>query len=745
MLEDLKRRVWTIAVTVLALMFSILVPVAIKCSEYADMVDQWNVTQVKRMTENIVDLLGVNGFAITLLMAAAVLWAVSGFQYLHNGRKVDFYHSIPVKRHVLFITRYVNGILVPAVMYLIFLVPSVILAYRIGVDTEAIGMIPWQVFGMNMVYYSLLYTVTVIAMMLTGSIVVALLGTCVFCGYVPAVTWLIRCYYDLWFHTYYETEESLQGFYQVIRYSSPISNYMYTVYDYIEGKPVLGCVIGAAVVTMILAAIAYLLYRKRASEAAGKAMAFYKTRMPIKVLMVIPMALASGMIFFELRDTIAWLIFGTVCGVVLVHCTMEIIYHFDFRRLFTNKLHLTGCLAVSVVLSLAGYYDWYGYDSWLPDEGNIQDAAVISGYLDHWVTYGKPSAPNENSGYIYWEYEGSNAYQLREMHLTDIYSVMEIAKRGVEAEVRWGAKEQSSIDQISFIVQYRMTDGKIAIRRYSIPMDDNMWAVYDAIHDSAEYKRGTYPILSQTAAQTVEVYYQQYNQIKALDLDHEEAAYFLEVYQKEWEKLTMDTRRKELPIATIQFRTREMQDAINHNMAYDHNSGDLSNRCYYPIYPSFIRTLELLEQKGIVPGKLDEQTLSTIQLYYRDEYWAKEYDVELTGLEGITKTFTEAEDLQALGQALVYQDYHNMNSFYQVDMIDNADASASFRHETEANKHAEMYGVTDERYYGFYLDANALSEELMEKYDLINLDENARRDELTEVVRVEVNSAPTWY
>lgn len=741
MLEDLKRRVWTIALTLLAMMFSILVPVAIKCSEYSDMISEWNASQIKRMTANIVELLGVNGFAIFFLVVAAVLWAVSGFQYLHNSKKVDFYHSIPVKRHVLFVARYLNGILVPAAAYLVFLVPAVILAYKTGLDAEAIGMIPWQMFGINMVYYSLLYTVTVIAMMLTGNVVVALLGTGVFCGYIPAVTWLVRCYYSLWFHTYYETEESMKGFYQVIRYSSPVSNYMYTLTDFMEEKPVLAVTVGAAVVTVILAVAAYLIYRGRASEAAGKAMAFKKTRMPIKVLIVIPVALASGMIFFELRDTLAWLIFGTVCGVILVHCTMEIIYHFDFRKLFHNKLHLAGCMVVSVALSMAGYYDWFDYDSWLPDGGKIQDAAVILAYQDDWVTYGKPSKPNENSGYIYWEYEDSNEYRLKEMHLTDIYSVMEIAKRGVEAGQQLKANEQTKDGWRRFIVRYRMTDGKVATRRYSIPMDAAMWDLFDTIHDSTEYKKGTYPILNQTAAQTAGVYYQQYNQVEALELSHEEMAHLLEVYQKEWEMLDMDTRRKELPIATIQFRTHEVQEAIDHNILFERYSSDLSNRCYYPIYPSFTYTWEFLEQKGIVPAKLDAQVLSTIQLYYRDKYWAEDAGIQLTGLEGITKTFRESEDLQVLGQALVYQDYHNMNSFYQVDMVDNVDISASFRHETEANKNSETYGVVDERYYGFYLDANRLDAEQMEHYKLVNLEQNAQRGGAKEAVYVELNSS----
>ena len=103
MKEDLKRRVWTIALTILGLVFTILIPTAIKCSEFMEESPTWNVTTRRRMINNILELLGVNGMAVTVLLVASVVWAVSGFHYLHNSKKVDFYHSIPVKRHVLFL------------------------------------------------------------------------------------------------------------------------------------------------------------------------------------------------------------------------------------------------------------------------------------------------------------------------------------------------------------------------------------------------------------------------------------------------------------------------------------------------------------------------------------------------------------------------------------------------------------------------------------------------------------------
>lgn len=712
MLEDLKRRVWTIALTILSMMFSILIPVAIKCSEYTEKVDGWSVDQKRRMVSNIVELLGMNGFVVFFLVVSAVLWAVSGFQYLHNSKKVDFYHSVPVKRHVLFITKYLNGILVPAVTYLVFLVPSVFLAYRTGIGNDAIGMIPWEAFGINVIYYSLIYTTTVVAMMMTGNLVVALLGTGVFCGYLPAVVALTRAYHSMWFHTFYEEKEQMEKFYRLIKYSSPFSNYMYAISDYAEKKLSWGMLVGAGVVTILLAVLSYVLYRIRPSEAAGKAMAFKKTKMPIKVLIVVPVALACGMLFYALRDTILWLIFGTVCGVILVHCLMEIIYHFDFRKLFSNKIHLAGCMVVSIVLSLAGYYDWYGYDSWIPDAGMLEDAAMVMGYDDDWVTYGAVSEPN-SIGARYWEYESMDEYVFANMHLTDLYSVMEISKKGVESDqfLRQGGEYGNNYTM--FLVQFRMKDGKKAVRRYRIPLDGETREIRALIHDSHEYKEGILPILKQTAAETAKVNFQQYDYVKNVEMKYDEMAQLLDVYKKELEGLTMDIRTKELPIGTIQFMTQEVKEACESNYKLNRYGNDLENRCYYPVYPSFTRTLEILEDKGIVPMELNDTTISNIQIYYYERYDVDES--ELTGYEGKRMDYKEEQDIQALLPALCYHDYYHMNPYYPLEIVPNVEVSAEVEHPERVQDEKNLY---NEYYFGFYLDKRCLSEETLKAYGL---------------------------
>ncbi|MFR2692053.1 MAG: hypothetical protein ACLTBV_14010 [Enterocloster bolteae] len=58
-------------------------------------------------------------------------------------------------------------------------------------------------------------------------------------------------------------------------------------------------------------------------------------------------------------------------SVVLTHCIVEIIYHFDFEKMFSHRLQLGLCLAAGILVFLSFRYDWYGYDSYIPSEEKV--------------------------------------------------------------------------------------------------------------------------------------------------------------------------------------------------------------------------------------------------------------------------------------------------------------------------------------------------------------------------------------
>ena len=82
---------------------------------------------------------------------------------------------------------------------------------------------------------------------------------------------------------------------------------------------------------------------------------------------------------------------------------------------------------------------------------------------------------------------------------------------------------------------------------------------------------------------------------------------------------TLESRRKELPLGTIQFRTVQMEEAMKWNQA-EHPYEGLEDRCYYPVYPSFARTLEALEEAGISPKLMNEDIIESVAVYHYAVY-----------------------------------------------------------------------------------------------------------------------------
>ncbi len=730
MREDLKRRVWTIALSVLGLVFTLLVPVALKSSAYlAALKEGINSYEKAANIRRLVNMLGINGAVIAVLLVLAVVWAVSGFHYLHISRQVDFYHSIPVKRHVLFLSSYFNGLLVPAAIYLVIQAGSAALILRTGIGASVIGTLPWKMFLLNTLYYAMIYTTAIIAVMMTGNLIISLLGTLVFLAWGPAVTALIVGYRSMWFHTICETTKESMMWMRIISNSSPFANYMSALEYFQEGELTALRIIGAVIVTILLTVLAGFLYRIRPSEAAGRAMAFSRTQTPIKLLIALPVAVVFGIFFYQLRSTLAWGIFGSICGSFLTCCLMEIIYHFDFRKLLFNWIQMAACGAVSVLLLLAGIYDWYGFDSYLPKATDVKSASVNMGYTEDWVTYGQPRLQEDYQGRTTysWNYVGQREYQYENMELSDIYSVMELAKRGVDADRNYRKNKRESwqiglydnSEMSIFVVHFRLNNGREVRRLYRIPLDmEGMRDLMTVIHDSKEYKKGTYPILLQSAADTSSVYFQQYNQVEKLELDSEERARLLAIYQKELEELTMETRKKEVPAATIQFRTLSLDQAVEVNRAAAGNVYEgLENRCFYPIYPSFTRTLAALQEAGVHVSELNGDVLSEINIQY---YAVLEDETEraISAYEEQPVSYVEKEDIDALAPALLFRDYMDMNAYYEADCADNVYVTVVF-----AGPRTNQYQDRTRTMVNCRVDLNLLSQEEVRRFGFLRYED----------------------
>lgn len=625
MKEDTKRHLWVPALISLVFFFSYPVWTAFMLSEYfsSDRISGWDDLAIGmadaklRAVERFMEWTAAkNGFMVFLMIGFAVLCGVAVFSYLHSRQKTDFYHSLPIRRECLFAVSYLNGVLYTAVPYLInLLIAALILQVRVGYAISWGAIITGYL--VHMVFYILLYSVVIVAVMLTGNTIVGLLGSAVFFLWGPLIGLMKYEYQATYFRTFYRGA----GFpTELINYSSPASWYIYAVSK--NGGMGLKVAVTALVAALITAG-AVILYKMRPSEAAGRAMAFKKSQAAIKILLVVPIALFGSLLLYELKNSDGWSIFGLFCAMMISYCVIEIIYNFDFRKLFSHKSHLLICTVLSAAIVVFFRFDLAKYDSYIPSADKIESTGVYSYYLDHDALNGYHVEPElfyddwQEKHYITWNSD-SEEDLVSDMKLVNTADVLALAQQGIKDTL--GDKtnahysgyrtsyemnedgENQKVIYGSVLIQYHLKNGKNVLRNYYLNMTKSETLI-DSIYAQKEYKETTYPILTMAASDVAGINYQEYGQLSHVKFpDETMKSKLLASYQEELSNLDNQIRREQEPIAGIQFKTKEVQEMIDTLRKEDGRFYDFNNYYYYPIYPSFKKTISLLKECGIDAG-----------------------------------------------------------------------------------------------------------------------------------------------
>ena len=111
---------------------------------------------------------------------------------------------------------------------------------------------------------------------------------------------------------------------------------------------------------------------------AGKAMAFPKTKPFIRILIVVPMAIYTGMMLYTLSISIRkeWIIIGIVIGAALFHGIIECIYRFDVRGLWAYKKQMFFSMGAALLIVGFFWLDFLGYDSYLPEKTQLSSILI---------------------------------------------------------------------------------------------------------------------------------------------------------------------------------------------------------------------------------------------------------------------------------------------------------------------------------------------------------------------------------
>ena len=383
MIEDLRHRIWMIALSCLASFMAMPVFFLLLKQDWDRRIINWypevgwNIEEykVEAILEFFNEYLTITGGVV--LGVGALIVGIFGFRFVFSKKMVDLYHSIPITRKQLFFIHYLNG-------FLIWFVPMIMGAAVCALMSLAfIGdFVAWMstlatliVTVSNLVLtFLMIYHLAIVAVMLSGNVLNTLLNGTIISFAALAAYGMIEVFMGTYFETYYSLfDENVKN----IIWASPIPGAIYQLMMRCTGYEMVPFVLNMVVMLALLIA-GFLLYICRPSELAEQGMKIKAVQILFKSVITI-LAGMAGWIFFGLltnTSSIGWTVFGTVLASVLVYGILDIIFNMDFKAFFKNKMQMLLTTVAAILIGFTFLFDWVGFDTYVPDKDQIAEMGI---------------------------------------------------------------------------------------------------------------------------------------------------------------------------------------------------------------------------------------------------------------------------------------------------------------------------------------------------------------------------------
>ena len=576
----------------------------------------------------------------TLALGVTAAW--NGFSWLHSQNRVDLYHSLPVKREKLFLIHVLIGAADYVIPALIWFVLSCAVAGVKGVFTlqTAAGLFSNWVLGLIFCLYA--FAIATLAMMLTGRLLTGILGTVVFFFLDILIGMIVIGFQSAFYDTMIGTRSGLaSGIGPAVL--SPLNLTFRAFWNWYGGDGWKLAMMALAAAVLLLV-ISMLIYKKRPSEAAGKAMTFFGAGECIKVVLTVTAALVFGLFVGEATGEASdfWMIFGILLGYVFIYALIQMIYTLDIRRCFAGKAAFAAGLLIAFGIWAGFRFDLTGYDKYLPAQDEIESIAVS---VDHQVSC------------LY----DSNIYEdLRLEHAQmpcddETYAAL---KQFVNASLAYHKTNMQEAEGLWKQVRVRLKNGRTYTRGYSMYRKDVEQELL-SLYGKREYREATWPVLAAEEEQLLgmkvycnselisdDAYYESpMPDPEGNVMEQEDAGRLFAAIKKDFASGDPAVFLREMPNALIQCQMDLSEAGFGefpswHDITFvGGNAEEKIWTAAVPVFPSFTETEKVLKELGIEPVRVPKAEDVT-----KIEIWS---DERVTGTE-VLETVTDKAQIRQM-------------------------------------------------------------------------------------------------
>ncbi|MDD6326101.1 MAG: DUF6449 domain-containing protein [Lachnospiraceae bacterium] len=497
-----KQLIWLTALQAVA--FTLVVPLFVLMNMAATLEDQktaWVDADAKVMLDVLSTSIGLDRYPdVMLALIFGAVAALGAFSYVHSREKLDFYHSLPLRRERFFLVRSVAVVETYAWTYALALAFGLLIGVLYHAFSGKVLLEVAVTFGRNLLFFCCSYAATLVAVMLTGKLLTTICALAVFFGYLPMLLIVVIGYFvDSFLTTCMNTEWLwMSNSSQTLKFTSPWAFCMLWGNGREVGAvgvtgqwPSITGICQLVAITVLLFCLALVLYRYRKSEAAGNALAFHRLEGVIKILIAVPVALICAILIHSVIPSALWELAAILISGTLFCLLMEFIYRWDIRQILMHKWHIAVSVGLALVIFFGFRYDVLGYNTYLPAQEEVASMAVRNLYTS-W-SYPVKKKANRNDEQLVLDY-------LETDHVELLYP---LAENGVENQWIKQKNSEDYLDDTMWVdVKYTLKNGKEIYRSYEVAYDRYSKCMEQLLADM-EYRRRMYPILTWDADQVV--------------------------------------------------------------------------------------------------------------------------------------------------------------------------------------------------------------------------------------------------